>query len=182
MYRANHQGKLTAASLGVLALATTLAISIPATAQTPAEAAAMNMHLALDTCMRHHRRSDDLPDALMSAGFALSPGMDEGTFEFTAPGVFGIIRAGGAAGGYCSIQSSMVPIAQAEGIGAAVGERYWPGKVVPGSPAGNANTPPEPCEGYTIWETRPIITVSYAQAGNSGECVNDGTSAIIISM
>jgi hypothetical protein len=181
MCRASHQRKLTTASLGVIAFVTIMVSPVPSAAQTHEEAAAMNMHLALDTCMRHHRRSDELPDALAAVGFALAPGMDAGTFEFTAPGVFGVVTADGMSG-YCSIQSSMVPIPQAEGIGTAVGERYWSGKIVPGSPAGNASTPPEPCEGYTIWETQPIITVSYSQAGNSGECILDGTSAIIITM
>lgn len=158
-----------------------LLASATAVAQTPQEAAAVNMQLALDTCMRHHRRSDELPKALADVGFSIEPGLDADSYDLEAPGVFGIISTGSHSG-YCSIQSPLVPLGLAEAIGTAVGERQFPGKVVPGSPAGNASTPPEPCEGYAIWETQPIIIVSYAQAGNSGECIDDGTSAINISM
>ena len=163
-----------------LAAAAVLLAATPVTAQTPEEAAAMNMQLAVETCMRHQKQADQLPAALEAAGYSVSPGMDESTFDFSAPGVTGLVQTDGT--GYCSIQSTMVPLDLAEAIGAAVGERLFPGNVTPGSPAGDASTPPEPCEGYTIWETQPIITVSYAQAGNSGECADDGTSAIIISM
>lgn len=165
----------------LFALVPSLLASTIAVAQTPEEAAAMNMQLALDTCIRHHRRSDDLPKALADVGFTITPGVDADTYDLEAPGVFGIISTGSHSG-YCSIQSPLVPLGLAEAIGTAVGGRHFPGKVVPGSPAGNASTPPEPCEGYTIWETQPIIIVSYAQAGNSGECTDDGTSAINISM
>ena len=163
-----------------LAFAAALLAALPAAAQTPEEAAAMNMQLAVETCMRHQKLADQLPAALEAAGYSVSPGMDESTFDFSAPGVTGLVRTDGT--GYCSIQSTQVPLDLAEAIGVAVGERLFPGNATPGSPAGDASTPPAPCEGYTIWETQPIITVSYAQAGNSGECVNDGTSAIIISM
>ena len=154
---------------------------LPAAAQTPEEAAAMNMQLALETCMRHQGLESELPEALAAAGFEISPGMDAGAFELQAPGIHGVV--GGTPGdGYCSIQSESVPLALAEAIGSAVGERLFPGKVVAGAPESDASTPPAPCEGYTIWDARPVITVSYAQAGNSGECVNDGTSAIILRM
>ena len=156
-------------------------VPLPISAQSPEEAAAMNMQLALETCMRHQGRENALPAAFQAAGFEVTPAQDAGDYQFEAPGVWGYI-AGETGGGYCTVQSARVPLALAETIGTAVGERLFPGQVTPGSPAGNAATPPAPCEGYSIWDTRPVITVSYAQAGNSGECVNDGTSAIILRM
>ena len=158
----------------VFALLLTLAAA-PATAQSPEDAAATNMMLATEICLRHQHQDAALPGAFQASGFTLVPGMDAGSFEFSGPEVFGLISPG-----FCSIQSQKVAIPTAEAIGLAVGEHLFPNGVQPGQPSSQANAPRRPCEGYTIWSTRPVITVSYAQAGNSGECIDDGTSAIII--
>ncbi|MDU8944609.1 hypothetical protein [Ovoidimarina sediminis] len=157
----------------LLLLATFLAA--PATAQTPQDAATANMMLATEICLRHQHQDAALPGALQAAGFTVTPGLDQGSYDIQAPELFGVI-----APGYCTFQSQRLPIATAEAIGLAVGEYLFPNGVQPGQPSSQANAPRLPCEGFTVWSTRPVITVSYAQAGNSGECVNDGTSAIII--
>ena len=50
---------------------------------------------------------------------------DEGTFELSAPGITGNVEAG-----YCSIQSTEVPLDLAESIGAAVGDGQMAAKFV----------------------------------------------------
>ena len=159
-----------------LALASLLALAaLPAAAQTPEDAAATNMMLATEICLRHQHRDAALPGALQAAGFTVTPGLDAGSHDIQGPELSGIV-----APGYCTFQSPRVAIPTAEAIGMAVGRHLFPNGVEPGQPSSQANAPRRPCEGYTIWSTRPVITVSYAQAGNSGECIDDGTSAIII--
>lgn len=162
-------------------LALALANPAPLAAQTPAEAAAQNMQLAAELCLRNHRTEADLPEAFSDAGFLLSPSSASGTYDFTAPGVTGNFDTLPPSA-FCSVRSSLVPLPMAEAIGRAVAERLFSDKVEEGAPERNINDPLKPCEGLQIFATQELITISYAAAGNSGECLNDGTSAILIKM
>jgi hypothetical protein len=164
-----------------LVLALALAAPVPLAAQTPAEAAAQNMQLAAELCLRNHRTEADLPQAFAAAGFSVTPLSGAGTFDFVAPGIDGTVDTVPASA-FCSIQSTLVPLEMAEAIGRATAERLFADKVEEGAPERNINEPLKPCEGLQIFATQDLITISYAAAGNSGECLNDGTSAILIRM
>lgn len=156
-----------------------VATNATAQAQTEAEAAAQNMQLATEICLRDIRNAQQIPGRLAQAGFSVGPGLDSGTYEFSAFGVNGLIDASGS-DGFCSVQSTRVPLALASAIGQATADRLYPGAATPGAPSSPGSGPAGFCDGLTFWDARPIITVSYAQAGNSGECIDDGTSAILI--
>ncbi|MDW4549512.1 hypothetical protein R5H32_09130 [Defluviimonas sp. D31] len=167
------RGPLPAA---VLALAA--AFPAPAPAKTAEEAAAVNMQLAAEICLRNYRTPDKVVDAFTAAGFALAPGADPGTHEVTAPELWGVIEPGPEQS-YCTFQSSRVPLAMAQAIGTALAERLFPGLVQTGHPERGLATP---CDGLSVFAPRQLIWIHYAQAGNSGECIDDGTSAIILNM
>ena len=64
-------------------------------------------------------------------------------------------------------------------IGDAIVAEYPAGAFEPGWP-GEPSAAPEPaCVGYTAWGARPIITLTYAAAGNSGDCIDSGSSIVI---
>jgi hypothetical protein len=158
-----------------------LILPVPLEAQSPQEAAAQNMQLAAELCLRNHRTESEIPQAFAAAGFAVSPYSDNGAFEFTAPGVTGTVDTLPPSA-FCSVQSTDVPLEMAEAIGRALADRLFPGAVHEGNPEHVAGTPVDPCEGLQIFATQELLTLSYAVAGNSGECLNDGTSAILIRM
>ena len=162
-------------------LALVLTLPAPIAAQSAAEAAAQNMQLAAELCLRNHRSESEMPQAFSAAGFSLSPSSDTGTYEFTAPGVWGVFTTLPPSA-FCSVQSPDVPLAMAEAIGRALADRLFPGAVQEGGPEHVVGTPLAPCEGLQIFATQELLTLSYAAAGNSGECLNDGTSAILINM
>ncbi|MFK7870541.1 MAG: hypothetical protein AB8B58_15040 [Roseobacter sp.] len=161
-----------------LCLALMLAVPAPLSAQTAAEAAAQNMQLAAELCLRNYRTPQTLGQAFSSAGFTLGPSaLAAGVTDFTAPGITGAFQTG-----YCYTQSDMVPLPMAEAIGRAVADRLFPGLVHDGAPEHVAGTPLKPCEGLQVFAPQNLIAISYAAAGNSGECISDGTSSIIIQM
>ena len=51
-----------------------------------------------------------------------------------------------------------------------------------GNPELPVGQPVPPCDGLSIFAPRMLIRVTYSAAGNSGDCLNDGTSAIQIRM
>lgn len=157
---------------GVTALACCLLSAAAAVAQDASD----RLREATEICLRNYLTPDDIPDALAGAGFALAPGMDAGSFEVSAAGVRGIVVP---ADRYCTFQSPAVPLADALAETRALADRLFPGMVEDGHPE---RGPSEPCDGMSIFPPRGLIWVHFAQAGNSGECVDDGTSAIIMNM
>ncbi|MBF9035315.1 hypothetical protein HKCCE2091_13805 [Rhodobacterales bacterium HKCCE2091] len=149
----------------------------PAPAAIDPQTAAINMRLAATLCLENILDPVSMPDAFRAAGFTVVSGLDAGSYEATGPGVNAIMIGTGQGDGYCAIQSVLVNLATANAIGAAITEGRG---FTPGSPEGQAGQPPGICDGFTNWNTRPVITLSYAGAGNSGECIDDGSSAIII--
>jgi hypothetical protein len=159
-----------------------LALPAAASAQTAEDAAALNMQLAAELCLRHYRSEGELAPSFQQAGFGVSPYMaDAGVFEVAAPGLYVMVdtNSGSAA---CNIQSELVPIPLAEAIGRAVADRLFPGVVQDGAPEHQVGTPLRPCEGIQVFAPQQLIAISYAAAGNSGECIADGTSSILIQM
>ncbi|SDO26222.1 hypothetical protein SAMN05216196_104235 [Lutimaribacter pacificus] len=170
------------ACIAAAALALAAALPQATSAQSPQEAAAQNMQLAAEICLRNYRDPGATEPQFREAGFQVGPGMDAGSFEFSAPGGVMGIAAPAQGRSYCTVMSEQVPLATAEAIGRALGERLFPGNVTAGSPEQQAGSPVPPCGGLSIFAPQRLIRITYAQAGNSGECINDGTSAIIINM
>ncbi|MBV7410323.1 hypothetical protein [Maritimibacter sp. DP1N21-5] len=127
-----------------------------------------------ETCLVNYRTPDEALPALEGLGLTLTAGMDEGSWEVSGPGVMGIVSTVPEI--YCSIQSTEVNLDNARNIGTSLAERLFPGMIQMGAPEGGNG----PCDGLSIFAPRQLIWIRYAQAGNSGECIDDGTSAIII--
>jgi hypothetical protein len=144
-----------------------------ATPVQPGTGPAVAMRSVAEICLRNYRTPDAAPPALEAAGMTLSP-MEGETFEISGPDVWGIVTAGTEL--YCTVQSTEVPLEIAQEIGGDLAHALFPDLVQPGAPEGGQG----PCDGYSIFAPRQLIWLHYAQAGNSGECINDGTSAIII--
>lgn len=158
---------------------------VPALSQAPeagseAEAAAINMRLAATICLRHVRTPSELQAAYTEAGFAVEPYIDPGSFNATAPGVGVLFGGTGGPQGFCKVESVLVDLAMARAIGDAIVAEYPEGAFTPGWPGETQSAPPPLCQGYVAWDARPIITLVYTAAGNSGECIDDGTSSIFI--
>lgn len=141
--------------------------------------AARAMQAAADACMRNYGSPDHLVPALRDAGFAVTPGMDAGSYEFSGFGVFGVVVAENSRT-FCSVQSPQVPLELARGIGLGLARSIF------GYNSNTENGTPEgrrgPCDGLNLLAPQRVIWIHYAQAGNSGECVEDGSSAIILEM
>ena len=146
-------------------------------AQGSLKVATQNMRLAFELCLRNYRTPQDMPYAFSSTGFTLGRSLDEGVTEFAAPGVSGLFKAG-----YCMMQTPDVPLAITEDMAQRTAETLFPGKVTLGNPERHINQPVAPCDGLSIFATQMLIRVTYSAAGNSGDCLNDGTSAIAIQM
>lgn len=165
---------------GKCALVLTVMMSVHPNAPLAAEdlrVATQNMKNALELCLRNYRSAAALPVAFTSAGYTVRSGLDTGVHEFSAPGVYG-----GFVENYCIVQSSDVPLAIAEDLGRRMAEALFPGKVELGDPEKTVSGAVPPCEGLSIFAPQKLIRVTYAVAGTSGACGNDGTSAVIVNM
>lgn len=145
-----------------------------ATANAPADGAQAMMRAVAEQCLRNYETPDDAVAAIEGLGLQLVAGMDEGAFEFSGSGVMGQVSTVPEL--YCSIQSTEVPLDAATAIGTGLATTLFPDMTEASSPEGGTG----PCDGMSIFAPRRVIWISYAQAGNSGACVNDGTSAMII--
>ncbi|MEM1386783.1 MAG: hypothetical protein AAF748_10045 [Pseudomonadota bacterium] len=160
----------------VLILLAAFGLSAPALAQDPnadPRSAALNLGLAAKLCMTGSRVPDTLPQIFGEAGFDISPGLGEMEFEVRAHGIFGAFDIGS---GYCFIQTAVVPLETTQPMIRDLANTLYPGQVQEGAPEGGTG----PCDGLSIFAPRRLIWVSYAAAGNSGECLFDGTSSVII--
>lgn len=162
----------------LLAVAIAVASPAPVLAQKLSPAARA-MQTAADACMRNYGAPDSIPTALRKAGFSVTNGMDPGSWEFSGSGVNGVAVAGRGET-YCSIQSAQVPLSLARGIGLGLARSVFGYKSAKenGTPEGRRGA----CDGLNLLAPQRVIWIHYAQAGNSGECVDDGTSAIILNM
>ncbi|WP_068306922.1 hypothetical protein, partial [Pararhodobacter sp. CCB-MM2] len=120
-------------------------------------------------CLRNYRTPGLAIAALEAQGLRAAAGMDAGSWELSAPGLQGLVTVGDAL--YCSIQSPDIPLDEATTLGWELANELFPDLVEKGSPEGANGL----CDGLTILAPRQMIWVSYAQAGNSGACIDDGT-------
>lgn len=132
------------------------------------------MRAVVEACLRNYRTPGSVLPALEAAGMVLSPGLDAGSWDFAGNGVNGVVIPGDEL--FCSIQSSEVPLDAAQSMSSDLAYALFPDMIQPGAPEGGKG----PCDGLSIFAPRQLIWMRYAHAGNSGECINDGTSAIII--
>lgn len=137
------------------------------------------MQTAASICLDNYRTPENFVPALRKAGFNVTRGMDEGTWEFSGSSVSGI-TLGDQGRAYCVVQSAEVPLNLAQGIGLGLARVMLGYKETTenGSPEGKRRT----CDGLNVIVPRRSIWIRYANAGNSGDCVDDGTSAIILQM
>lgn len=161
-------GAISAALL--TSLRTAESKSHPAEAGAEADLALIYMEEATKICVGNTGRPDLVEGALSSAGFSLVPGVDAGTFEARAPGVYALIDTSSSRT-HCSIQSQEVALSTAREIGMSVTRRLFPSAKMFGHGA---------CDGPIVTGLRPPLRMTFAQAGNSRECIDDGTSAIVI--
>ncbi|QJF52458.1 hypothetical protein [Roseobacter ponti] len=158
-----------------------LALAGPAAAQDQRTISAHNMQLAVEICLRNYRTETALPQAFGAAGFSVSPGPDAGYASFAADGVTGAFSTSQAQG-FCSVQSTLVDLATAGDLGSRMAQSLFPGQVHAGGPEHPVGAPLPPCAGLSVFAPQQLITITYAAAGNSGECITDGTSAVVINM
>ncbi len=154
----------------------------PAQAVGALVAATKNMSLAAEICLRNYRTETGLPDAFRTAGFSISAGLDAGFFNFEGPQVWGGFSTD-TTKGYCYVQSGDVSLVIAEEMGLRLANTLFGEDVVElGNPELPVGQPAPPCDGLSIFAPQQLIRITYSAAGNSGECLNDGSSAIIIQM
>ena len=158
-----------------------LALAGPAAAQDQQSVSAHNMQLAVEICLRNYRTEQTLPQAFGAAGFSVSSGPDAGFASFAADGVTGAFSTSPARG-FCSVQSTLVDLATAGKLGGRIAQSLFPGQVHAGGPEHPVGAPLPPCAGLSVFAPQQLITITYAAAGNSGECITDGTSAVVINM
>ncbi|WP_172299309.1 hypothetical protein [Pseudoruegeria sp. HB172150] len=152
-------------------------IGAPEPALEPeAPAPAELMRAATEACLRNYRTPDDIPGALEAAGLTLAPGMDADSYDVSGPGLWGIAAPSEL---YCTFQSRDLPLADAKAMGTDLANTLFPGMIQEGHPERGMGSP---CDGLSIFAPQSLIWLHYAQAGNSGECVDDGSSAIILNM
>jgi hypothetical protein len=143
--------------------------------------ATQNMRLAMEICLRNYHDEATLPDAFRTAGYTLSAGIETGFYDFEGPGIWGGFSTD-TNSGYCYVQSGDVPLALAEELGLKLARSLFGDKVEFGNPELPIGQPAPLCDGLSIFAPRQLIRITYSAAGNSGECLNDGTSAVIINM
>ncbi|MBU3029949.1 hypothetical protein [Paracoccus marinaquae] len=151
---------------------------VPALAQNLSPAARA-MQAAAQACMVNYGAPDSLVPALKKAGFSVSPGMDAGSYDFSGAGVDGVAVPGNGET-YCMIQSGQVPLDLARGIGLGLARAVFGYKSTSenGTPEGRRG----PCDGLNVFAPQRLIWIHYSAAGNSGECVDNGTSSMILNM
>lgn len=165
-------------SMAFASAALTVAMSAPVSAQDLSPAARA-MQSAAAICLNNYRTPENLAPALQNAGFNLIPSIDKGSWEFSGASVQGI--AGGDQGSaYCKIDSPEVPLNLARGIGLGLAQALlgYELQTENGTPEGRRGA----CDGLNTLVPQRSIWIHYSNAGNSGECVDDGTSSIIINM
>lgn len=154
-----------------------IALASPASAQDPnadPRSAALNLGLGAKICLTNYRTPDALQNAFTTAGFTVSPSFDAGVFDVSAHGV-----AGGfdSRSGYCYLMTAVVPLETTQTLTQDLAASLFPGMIQPGHPETGMESP---CNGVSIFAPQKLIWMHYAAAGNSGDCIFNGTSAVII--
>jgi hypothetical protein len=149
----------------------------PNVARSQTEATASNFGLAVDLCLQHVRDRNPV-DAFRAAGFDVVP-MDEGTFDFSAPGVTGFL-APLLLTGWCWVSSEELTYAQAETIAyeralfrfpqgvSGPAERGWSIEIAPGAD----------CSGLTVLHANRIHTLIMTNVPFWEGCDSPATGAV----
>lgn len=151
--------------------------ALPAAALTVEEAAAQNMDLAAELCLRNYYTGPAMTEAFREAGFTLVPGLDAGSWDIDAPGVNGVIVPG-TSEAYCFVQSNVVPFDRARQIAWDLAYRTMPDATHEGHPENR----PVACPTLSIFAPRRLIVVEVTNAGNGGGCSAPQSSAIVLRM
>ncbi len=179
-------------ALAVMLLA---GFGIPADAQTPSEAAAINARLAIELCVRNYRTIDEIRPAFDAAGFTYTPedfggGPQNILHWYAAPAdtVNVAVLFSGPDQAECRVTTDHMDVNQALPFARAVIETMFAGQIQDGSPEGQNVLPGSPeaeqdiCSGFHIFAPRKLMWVQIARAGNDGTCRSDGTASINIKM
>lgn len=177
---------------GISLCAAVWATSLPAV--TPLEAAAANVQLALDICIRNYNTPDQLHGMLVQAGFTHNPEDFGGEIAnwYETPGNTALVtfyrnqRTGSTE---CQISTDQMDVTQMLPFTKAVMAQNFPAiavldgtpegqNVLPGTPAANNG----PCSGFHFLVPRMMIWVQLTRAGNDGTCISDGSSNLRVVM
>ena len=165
----------------VLALMLLCLLGGPAAAQADdaaLRAAVTNLWLALKTCLDHAAAPQDVYGAMQQAGFNVTPIHAGGVAEISAFGVRGAIAPSpdpSIGRTYCSLSSSMVPLAVAEASMLAGAQAAYPGAQV--SPS--ARLYRAGCHHMRITLDGVRHEIAFASRNNDGTC-GDGQSTEIV--
>lgn len=137
--------------------------------------AAQAMRSAAAICLRNFRDLDAALGEFRAGGWEVRPYIDPGAYEIEQGAVYAILSV---PDNTCAVKTGDLSLAQARAIGTSLVKEYFPGQYQAGAPEGRSG----PCDGYTVFPGRGLIVMSYAAAGNSGECIENNGSAIILDM
>ncbi len=170
----------------------------PADAQTTAEAAALNIQLAITLCVQNGHDEGALLGAFQTAGYThLGTGetfdatrnvaINRNTFGTPDQTVSTDVTAQGLSL-YCSITTDVFSVSQMIPFARAVFDQLYSGPIAdespeavviaPGSPAAAS----APCTGFHALPGRSVIWFQFGVAGNDPVCVDNGTAQIMISL
>lgn len=172
-----------------------LGLAMPALAQTPQEAAAINARLAIEICARNYRTPDEIRPAFEAAGFAytqedLGGGPGDVLHWYAAPAdtVSAAVLFPGPDQAECRVTTDHMDVAEALPFARAVFETMFAGQIQDGAPEGQDVRPGSVeaqvdfCSGFHVFAPQKVIWVQLARAGNDGTCQSDGTASINIKM
>lgn len=161
-----------------------------ATAQTVEEAAAINVQLSIELCLRQGSDVATLRSAFAGAGFTPSTedfGNGEVLYSYAAPDGHVITtlapRPGSAE---CRISTDLYGVSQMIPFSRSVAAQIFRGEiydqspeaevVVPGSAAGANRS----CTGFHFFAPQRVIWFKFGVAGQDPVCVDNGTAQIMI--
>jgi hypothetical protein len=161
-------------------------------AQTPQEAAAINMQLAIQLCVENYRTPQKMRPAFEAAGFEYQPerfSAEEVVHWYVAPADTMVAQVDPGPGrSFCAISSNLMSVGSASAFARAVFERWFAGAIQIGSPQGEFIAPGTPqaanraCTGFHVFAPQRLIWVQIGNAGQDPLCIEDGTAQIIIQM
>jgi len=176
-----------------LALLVVIGLSAPAAAQTLDEAVRGNATLALSLCLSTVPDQATLNAAFTAAGFVYAPedfGGGEVIHWFQAPAdTVTVMVRGEGRDGFCAVTTPHMGVTAAVPFAGEALEALYPGMFTYGE---MENTPPRTpqdadngwgeCTGYIGWAGQRPIVVKIGNAGQDPNCIEDGTSQIMVTM
>ncbi|MGI3169171.1 hypothetical protein ACRARG_08475 [Pseudooceanicola sp. C21-150M6] len=171
-----------------------LALTGPAAAQSPRDAALANSRIALHVCLDLYSDADSRVAALSAAGFSYTtharPGDPRAYHKFSDPaGIVSIMTYGTDGDDFCAISSDVLNVTEAVQFVEQTTSELFPGMFTYGQMQGGAAITPThpqaanfPCTGYSAFFPRRAIDISIGIAGQDPICVMDGTSQIMVRM